>query len=143
LLTFFKTTERLSSLDAFRGFTIFFMNLVNNSEFVDGSISFKPFSHSDWNGVTIADLVMPFFLFIVGASIVLSHSKLQKSGVSRLELVKKAAIRSCKLFALGIFLQGASFPDYDLSTLRIPGVLQRIAITYFLVVLIELFVPKK
>jgi heparan-alpha-glucosaminide N-acetyltransferase len=84
---------------------------------------------------------MPCFLFIVGASISLSILPLRAKGVTRWELFKKAAVRTFKLFALGIFLQGADFPNYDLSMLRLPGVLQRIAFDYFVVTCCVIFMP--
>mgnify|MGYP001058085168 FL=1 len=120
-------TGRLVSLDAFRGITIAGMLLVNNP----GSWShiYPPLRHAEWHGWTPTDLIFPFFLFIVGVAMTFSYGKLLARGASRRELLAKAARRSLILFGLGLLLHG--FPAYDLSTIRVPGVLQRIAIASF------------
>jgi len=131
-----SNSTRLISLDVLRGMTIFLMNLVNNSE-----PSYRILSHADWNGLTLADFVMPFFLFIVGVSIVLSHSRLKKRE-SKLSIFKKSGIRSLKLIGLGLLIPAIyGIPGIDIYNFRIPGVLQRIAIGYIVTVAIELFVP--
>jgi len=131
-----KADERLVSLDFFRGLTIWFMMLVNNS-----GGSYDILEHAPWNGLTIADFVMPFFLFIVGVSIALVLHKQRKE--ARWEVWKKVAIRTIKLFLLGLMLQGGGFPSYDLATLRIMGILQRIAFGYFFVSTIAIFLPRR
>jgi predicted acyltransferase len=84
---------RLVSLDAFRGITIWFMMLVNHS-----GGSWAVLNHAFWDGVTIADFVMPFFLFIVGASIALSMSKaVELKTETKWSLVKKVAWRTIKV----------------------------------------------
>jgi predicted acyltransferase len=75
--------------------------------------------HAPWHGWTPTDLIFPFFLFIVGVSITLSARS-----TSVASILKRAAV----IFAVGLFLAG--FPNFDLATLRIPGVLQRIALCY-------------
>jgi len=118
--------RRLLSLDAFRGLTIAGMILVNNL----GSWKhvYVPLRHAEWHGWTPADLVFPFFLFIVGISLSLSLSRRIVQGVRPFMLYFKVVKRSLILFALGIFL--ALIPRFDLATVRIPGVLQRIALCY-------------
>jgi predicted acyltransferase len=118
--------ERLISLDVFRGITIAGMVLVNNP----GSWAniYWPLAHAEWHGWTPTDLVFPFFLFIVGVAIPLAFDRRMKSGVSKRDLYWKIARRTLIIFALGIFLAG--FPYFNLSTIRIPGVLQRIAVCY-------------
>jgi len=117
-------SQRLISLDFFRGFTIAAMIVVNDPG--SWSYVFPPLRHADWHGVTPTDLVFPFFLFIVGVSIVLSLSKIKKSNTSTyFKIIKRTLI----LFGIGIFL--ALFPDFDFSNVRIAGVLQRIALVYF------------
>ncbi len=118
--------RRLSSLDAFRGLTIAGMILVNNP----GSWKhvYAPLKHAEWHGWTPTDLVFPFFLFIVGISISLSFSKRIEQGIEKKELYLKIMRRTVILFGLGILL--ALFPHFNLLTIRIPGVLQRIAICY-------------
>jgi predicted acyltransferase len=94
------------------------------------------------NGVTIADFVMPTFLFIVGASIAIAFNGALEREESKAALLKRAFVRTCKLFAMGLFLQGGNFPYFDLSTLRVMGVLQRIAICYFIVSALFIFAPR-
>jgi predicted acyltransferase len=87
-----------------------------------------PLRHSEWNGCTPADLIFPFFLFIVGVAITLSLVESLERGADRRQLVAKMLRRTLTVFALGIILNG--FPRFDWSVLRVPGVLQRIAICY-------------
>ena len=122
------TTERLKSVDAFRGLTIVVMILVNNP----GSFATTdwPLLHAEWHGWTPTDLVFPFFLFIVGVSIVLALKRRVDSGSSKRPLVVKIIRRSLILFALGLFLSWFPFTGIAWSSARIPGVLQRIALVY-------------
>jgi len=70
---------------------------------VDDAGGFIPaLNHSPWDGVTIADFVMPFFLFIVGVSLTLAYKRVP----DKLEATKKAVLRALKLFCLGLVLQG-------------------------------------
>jgi predicted acyltransferase len=124
---------RLASLDVFRGITIALMIVVNNP---GGDVSYPALQHADWNGWTLADLVFPFFLFIVGVAIPFSLGNRIARGESRRKVLLRVIRRSVVLFALGLFLNG--FPYFDLSTLRIMGVLQRIALCYFFASLIFL-----
>ncbi len=116
--------DRLVSLDAFRGFTIAGMILVNNPGI--WSAVYPPLRHAQWNGWTPTDLVFPFFLFIMGVSMNLSFARRQES--SRTGTYLRILRRALIIFALGVFLN--AFPDFDLGTLRIAGVLQRIAVVY-------------
>jgi predicted acyltransferase len=117
---------RLISLDVFRGLVIASMILVNNP----GSWShvYGPLRHAEWHGWTFADTVFPFFLYIVGVSIALSLGRRLAAGEEKRRLYLRIIRRSLILFALGLFLN--AFPGFGLSTLRIPGVLQRIAVCY-------------
>jgi predicted acyltransferase len=117
---------RLVSLDAFRGATIALMVLVNTPG--DGNNVYAPLEHADWHGWTPTDVVFPSFLWIVGLTLTLSFQRRLAAGASRADLFKQALRRAAILFALGLFLYG--FPRFDLSTWRILGVLQRIAICY-------------
>ena len=121
-----KTTDRLVSLDVFRGITIAGMVLVNNPG--TWSSIYWPLGHAEWHGWTPTDLVFPFFLFIVGVAIPLAFGRRIDSGGSKRDLYLKIIRRTVVIFALGIFLSG--FPYFELSTIRIPGVLQRIAVCY-------------
>ena len=121
-----STAGRLVSLDAFRGATMAFMILVNTPG--DGRHVYWPLEHAQWNGWTPTDVVFPSFLWIVGVAITLSLGRRLERGESRADLFRKAAGRGCILFALGMLVY--VYPAFDLSTQRILGVLQRIAICY-------------
>jgi predicted acyltransferase len=127
-------SNRLIFLDVFRGLTVAGMVLVNNP----GSWAhiYWPLEHAEWNGWTPTDLIFPFFLFIVGVAIPLALGKRIERGDSRRALFLKVLYRSAIIFLLGEFLAG--FPYFHLSTIRIPGVLQRIAVCYFFASLIFL-----
>jgi len=118
--------ERMVSLDVFRGITIAAMILVNDP----GSWShvYAPLEHAEWNGWTPTDLIFPFFLFIAGVSMTLSFASRAARGVTRGSLAIHVARRSVLIFAIGLFLNG--LPFFDLHTIRIMGVLQRIALCY-------------
>ncbi len=121
------SSERLISLDAFRGITIMGMILVNNP----GSRShvYPPLCHAEWHGCTFTDLIFPFFLFIVGVAMSFSFAKRASQTESNVPLIKHIIRRALILFALGLFLNW--FPFFDIDHGRIPGVLQRIAVCYF------------
>jgi len=117
--------RRLVSLDAFRGITIALMLIIGNQ----GGESYSVFQHAEWNGCTLTDLVFPFFLFAVGAAIPYSLGNRISRGDKKRRILLRIVYRSVILFALGLFLTG--FPSFDLPTLRIMGVLQRISLCYF------------
>jgi len=172
-----QLNNRLISLDAFRGFVIAGMIIVNTPG--TWSHVYGPLLHADWHGITPTDYVFPFFLFIVGISIVLAYTKRLKAGASRSDLMRKLFKRAAIIFLLGVFLwvkgqlsysetpviallqkllilglvcgflfysdkwkiQSAIaavlvilsiwwFPENSLEKLRIPGVLQRIALVF-------------
>ena len=127
------TTKRLVSLDVLRGITIAFMILVNNG----GKDSFWPLKHSDWNGWTPTDLVFPTFLFVMGTSLVFSFDSRLSRGVSKSSLALHTLRRFIILFLLGLVVNG--FPHFHLGTLRIYGVLQRIAICFLICSLLYLW----
>ena len=131
-----RAGKRLISLDVFRGATIAGMILVNNPG--TWATIYPPLRHAAWHGWTVTDLVFPFFLFIVGVSIVLAFSKAMAKGAHDADLVKKTFIRSVIIFGLGLMLAGYPYFTLDpsfgihrnLAEIRIMGVLQRIAICY-------------
>lgn len=117
---------RLASLDAFRGLAVAGMILVNNP----GSWShvYGPLRHAPWHGATPTDLVFPFFLFAVGVSLSFSFAARAARGDSRRDLWTHVARRALIIYGLGLFM--AAFPGFDLSTVRLVGVLARIALVY-------------
>lgn len=125
---------RLVSLDVFRGITIAAMILVNNP---GSNHVYWPLEHAAWDGWTPTDLIFPFFLFIVGVSITLALGRRVEMGGGRGDVLLKIVRRSLIIFLLGLTLNG--FPYFHLSTIRIPGVLQRIALCYFLAALLFVF----
>lgn len=128
---------RLLSLDVFRGFTVAAMILVNNP----GSWShiYGPLEHAEWNGCTPTDLIFPFFLFIVGVSISFALGS-KKDHIKHSSLILIALKRALILFGLGLFLslfpRIFTEPIEALKVVRIPGVLQRIAVVFFVAALI-------
>jgi predicted acyltransferase len=89
---------------------------------------YPPLEHAEWNGWTPTDLIFPFFLFIAGISMTLSFASRVARGVSRASLAWHIVRRSALIFVIGLFLNG--FPSFDFHTIRIMGVLQRIALCY-------------
>jgi len=120
---------RLRSLDTFRGIAIALMMFVN-----DGGGGYWFMEHSTWNGLYVADLVFPWFLWIMGVCIPMSvKSNLKKETPTR-SVVWAITVRSVKLFLLGFILNSSGW--ITLSKLRVPGVLQRFGICYFVVSLV-------
>lgn len=132
-----RRKPRLRSLDAFRGLAIVIMIFVNY-----GGGDYWFFHHSPWNGLTVADLVFPWFMWIMGVSISLSTRSMLRNSLPRRTILFRIFKRSLALFLIGIFLN--SDGDNDFRTLRIPGVLQRFAITYMIVAILEaIFMPRE
>ncbi len=123
---------RLASLDVFRGLTIAGMILVNDPG--TGSAVYAPLSHAEWHGWTPTDLIFPFFMFIVGVSLVFSFEARMRRGGDKTTLYRHIAVRAAVIFALGLLLAAYPFvpPYFHLASWRIPGVLQRIAICYLI-----------
>jgi predicted acyltransferase len=125
--------KRIESVDVLRGITIIAMIIVNTPG--TWSKVYAPFLHAEWHGLTPTDLIFPFFLFIVGISIYFAYKKKEFS----ISVLKKVFVRSLKLILLGLFLN--LFLPYfpfitDLETVRLPGVLQRIGIVFFVTTLL-------
>lgn len=130
---------RLLSLDVFRGITVAMMTLVNNPG--DWGHIYTPLEHSEWNGCTPTDLVFPFFLFIVGVSIVFALESKKADPALHKKLIIGIIRRAFILFAIGILL--SLFPYFHFATVRIPGVIQRIAVVYLIVGLLYLYQSRK
>ena len=120
---------RLISLDAFRGFTIAAMVLVNNPG--DWGNLHAQLAHARWNGWTFTDCIFPFFLFIGGVAMTLSLGRLAAAGADKPRLLLKLARRAALIFLIGFLLN--LVPHFNVATVRIPGVLQRIALCTLLV----------
>ena len=126
--------NRLISLDVLRGFTIAAMIMVN----FPGSEEHVYFTlrHSIWNALSFTDNVAPFFLFVIGVSIVLAYSKKINDATPKKGLYKKIISRSLKIFAVGMFLN--LMPDFDFANIRWTGTLHRIAIVFLFCALLYL-----
>lgn len=124
--------QRLLSLDFFRGLTVAAMILVNNPG--DWGHIYAPLEHAEWNGCTPTDLIFPFFLFIVGVSISQSMSFRKSNPSSYRRTILKSGKRALILFGLGVFISLYptifTAPAEALKHVRIPGVLQRIALVF-------------
>ncbi|MCS7227354.1 MAG: DUF5009 domain-containing protein [Endomicrobia bacterium] len=131
--------QRLTSLDVFRGLTIISMLIVNNPG--SWSYIYPPLKHAEWHGWTLTDLVFPFFLFIVGVAIKFSIDKYILSDVAVIKILWRILRRTILLILLGLTLHG--FPQYNFAEIRIPGVLQRIALCYFFSAIFYLLLAKK
>jgi predicted acyltransferase len=134
---------RLLSLDVMRGLTIAAMILVTDP----GTYSavFPPLLHAAWQGATLTDMIFPAFLFMVGISIVFStHARLfprAGRGATRWQLIAHILRRAILLIVLGLLVNG--FPAYDLHHLRLPGILQRIALCYAAAALLYLAISDR
>lgn len=134
-------SNRLLALDVIRGITIAGMILVNNP----GSWQsvYAPLKHAQWNGLTPTDLVFPFFMFIMGVAIHFSLRKFEKLDAA---VSMKIIRRTVALFVVGIALDCFSklcYGTFSLETLRILGVMQRLALAYAGGAFLAIIVPKK
>lgn len=127
--------SRSLAIDVLRGMTLALMIVVNMS--IGPGDSYPPLLHADWHGFTLTDSVFPTFLFAVGASMAWTLEKYQRLGDA--DLLRKVLTRTALIFLCGYLLYwfpffgtraDGSFGLLPLSHTRIPGVLQRIAVTY-------------
>ncbi|KAL0883717.1 hypothetical protein ABMA27_015832 [Loxostege sticticalis] len=118
--------QRLRALDTFRGIAIVFMIFVN-----DGAGGYWWLEHATWNGMVAGDLVFPAFLWIMGVCIPLSVKSAFAKGVPRWKIVLHIVRRSVIMFLLGMSLN-TIYGSNMLQELRIFGVLQRLAVAYFI-----------
>ena len=131
--------KRLLSLDAFRGFTVAAMIIVNTPGSWDEV--FPPLLHATWHGVTPTDYIFPFFIFIVGVSITLSYGKIRALNKSKQTIIWKTVRRAVLIFCIGLFL--GLFPDFNFAEIRLPGVLQRIAVVFLVCAMLFLYTSWK
>lgn len=129
--------KRIQSLDILRGATIALMVLVNNPG--SWKTAWPPLLHAEWNGLTIADLVFPLFLFVMGVSMYLS---LRKGGF---RLSWKIGKRALLLIALGLLLNliGCFVRGKGLAFYRFTGVLQRFGLCFALAAAVVCSLPHK
>lgn len=138
--------RRLRSLDVFRGIIVLGMILVNAADL--GGDAYPWLRHAEWNGLGLADLVFPSFLFIVGAAMGLSlkvdppppradAGSVSHASNTYLRILRRTLI----LFGLGLIANWAHESSW--SDMRIMGVLQRIALCYAFVAVVLLRVPRK
>jgi predicted acyltransferase len=125
--------ERVLSLDTFRGFSLVLMMFAN---FGGGEFWF--FDHARWNGLTCADLLFPWFVFMSGVSAALSFASERKRGASKVELVKKTLLRALKLLALGLLVVNN---PVNLPNLRMFSVLSYFGFSYLVIGLLDALVP--
>ena len=127
--------DRLLSLDAFRGFAIAAMLLVNNPG--DWSHLYAPLEHAKWNGWTFTDWVFPFFVFISGMAMPISLARRAQAGADKTALLLRTSRRALTIIGIGLLLN--LIPSFDFATLRIPGVLQRLGLCTLLAAPIALW----
>jgi len=117
--------SRVASVDFLRGATVAFMIIANNPG--DAMNVYRELVHARWHGWTAVDFIFPLFLFLVGVSVGLAasgHGDPSGRTVDWGRAFRRAGI----LFFFGLVVNG--FPRFHLDTLRVPGVLQRIALVY-------------
>jgi len=104
---------------------------------------YPPLLHAEWHGWTFTDTIFPFFLFIVGVSMVFSFARRRAAGATRRELLLHSARRGAIIFGLGLALNLLSYFVFHRAHLRIPGVLQRIGVVFFFAAALYLALPRK
>jgi predicted acyltransferase len=126
--------QRFTSLDVFRGATIFLMIVVNTAG--PGAPAYEQLVHAKWIGFTLADLVFPTFLFAMGNAMSFALRKPLPAGPYLARLLRRGAT----IFALGFLMYWFPFVRHGeagwelipFALTRMPGVLQRLALCYVL-----------
>lgn len=131
--------KRLQSIDILRGIALAGMLLVNNPG--DWGHIYAPLEHAPFIGLTPTDLVFPTFMFVMGFCIPLSLQRV--SFKPSWPIIRRILLRTLVIFATGLFLQWMSSGWCAWSELRIPGVLQRLAICYGVVAILSLYLNQK
>lgn len=140
-------SERLLSIDALRGFDMFWIvggdqlgrALARWSGTPTGAALGRQLEHVKWEGFRFYDLIFPLFLFVVGAVLPFSLGKLEAQGDAA--ALRRIARRAVLLFGLGLLCNGVL--RFDWANLRVAGVLQRIAICYAAAALLSWKVPTR
>jgi len=128
---------RVESLDVLRGLAVAGMIVVNNPG--DWTAVYPPLMHAYWTGLTVADLVFPGFVFTMGAAVPFAFARRRAAGASIADLHWHIGARVVVLVALGLVLNVVSASP-QISPLRVPGVLQRIALAYLVAAIVVLHV---
>lgn len=124
-------SPRLLALDAWRGLTVLMMLLVNNVAL--GGQTPAQLRHAPFGGVTLTDLVFPWFLFCAGAALPFAGAAMQRAGLVGFARVRRLAERAALLYLVGAFLTSVTGGHFMLGL----GVLQLIALSTFLAALLE------
>lgn len=137
--------KRLQALDAMRGLTIILMIMVNTALW--GTPVYSQLHHALWNGLTAADLVFPFFMFIMGVSVSFALKRFNyRPGRTA---VTKILRRTALIYLVGLLLDlaekgiGGALSGLDFSTLRLTGVLPRLAFSYGIASLMALWLSRR
>lgn len=137
--------RRLEALDVMRGLTIELMIIVNTALW--GTPVYQQLQHAIWNGLTAADLVFPFFMFIMGVSTSLSLRRFDYRPTA--SVVGKIIRRTLLIFIVGILLDMAekgisgAISGLDFNALRFTGVLPRLAFSYGIAALLSLWLSRR
>ncbi|XP_073829317.1 heparan-alpha-glucosaminide N-acetyltransferase [Musca autumnalis] len=130
------TRNRMRSLDVFRGMAIVLMIFVNS-----GGGDYWWIEHAPWNGLHLADVVFPSFLWIMGVCIPISVKSQLSRGTTKTQICLRILWRSIKLFAIGLCLNSINGPN--LENLRIMGVLQRFGVAYLVCGVLHTLLTKR
>jgi len=122
------TSQRLTSIDVFRGLAVAGMILVDNPG--SDELAYWPIKHAQWNGWTPADFIFPSFIFLVGVSMAFSFPARLRRGESRQKIFVHVIQRSLLLNAIGFLTNASPIWGTDWHTFRYYGVTQRIALCY-------------
>ncbi|CAB0014567.1 unnamed protein product [Nesidiocoris tenuis] len=104
----------------------------------DGGGHYTFFNHATWNGLHVADLLFPWFMWIMGVCIPIAIRSQLRRNITRLQIIGSIIKRSCTLFLLGLALNTVRV-GADLTQIRIFGVLQRFAVVFFVVAILVTF----
>lgn len=132
------TKNRIKSIDVIRGLTIALMIVANNPG--NWFRIYPQLRHVEWNGYVLADLGFPFFVIALGVTIPVSIDRRLKKKDSTLKISLNIVRRGVMLFMIGLFLN--YLKNQDLSTIRILGVLQRMALVYMVTSFTYLYMKK-
>jgi predicted acyltransferase len=136
-----RPSERLMSVDLYRGLAVAGMILVDNPGSDD--LAYWPIKHAEWNGWTPADFIFPSFIFLVGVSMVFSFAARLRRGESRPKIMRHVFTRTLILIVIGLLVNVSPIIGLDVHTWRIYGVTQRIALCYFAAAILVLWTNRR